>query len=170
LKQDFDALPENLRVRITAAAYNAGPGSVKRAMRYAAAAGDVTRWLMPEHYVRSLMSFGAYSTRPSVLEWCVKKGHLTADDLAADLARLTGKPLDDVRRAHGANAKTLAAALRSHLSAEAKRLKNDGNATLADMRARSSKSLYCAANFKWAHTDGYLNKIVRYKQYFESNA
>lgn len=172
LKQDFDALPEETRIRLVMASYNAGPGTVKRAIGFARAAGDVGNWLAPEHYLRALLSTGAYNPVASVLLWCVAHGELSADDLAADLARLAGKSADEVRRAYGAagawNVEGLAGALAPHLFTEKRALVNDGSPTWVDAQRRASRSLLCAARFKQAHTRGYLDTVVRYKRYFDA--
>ncbi|HYC50922.1 MAG TPA: DUF2272 domain-containing protein [Gemmatimonadaceae bacterium] len=171
LKQNFDALPEDTRIRIVMAGYNAGPVTVQRAMRHARAGGDVNRWMEPDHYLRALVSTGAYNPVQSVLEWGVRQGQLSADDMAADLARLSGTPLATLQRVHQSggkwNVKTLATALRPLLFREKDQLKNDGSTTWASLQARASKSLLCAARFKQSHTRGYLDTIVRYKRYFD---
>lgn len=174
LGTDFDALSAETRIRIVMAAYNAGPGTVKRAMRFARDAGNVERWLDPEHYLRALVSYGAYNPVPGVLQWCVKQGHLSATDLASDLARLSGKSLADLQRAYQSggtwSVSGLAAALKPHLFSEKTRLKNDGSVTFAQASQRASKSLLCAARFKQAHTGGYLDTVVRYIRYYDGRA
>jgi Transglycosylase SLT domain len=171
LKQDFDALAEETRVRIVMAAYNAGPVTVKRAMATARAAGDVTRWLAPEHYLRALVSTGAYNPVPAVIRWCLERGELSIDDVASDLARATGKAIDDLRRTYAPsgtwNGNTLSAALSPYLFREKNAMRNDGGTTWDAAQARASKSLLCAVRFKQANTGGYLDTIIRYKNYYD---
>jgi hypothetical protein len=172
LKQDFDSLPEDTRVRIVMAGYNAGPETVKRAMKFAKESGDMARWSEAEHYLRALVSTGAYNPVQSVLQWCVTKGHLTTADMAADLARLSGKTTADIQRAYSTggkwNVKALADALRPMLFAEKTKMKNDGSVTFDQAQSRASKSLICAAKFKQSHTAGYQDTILRYKRYYDS--
>jgi hypothetical protein len=147
---------------------------VSRAIRFAAATGDASTWLEPAHYLRALIATGAYNPVESVLAWCVKNGHLTTDELAADLARLSGQPAAQIRAAHSTggtlNAGRLASALRPFLFREKDALKSAAGANLDALRSRASRSLFCAARFKQAHTGGYLDKVVRYKAYFETRS
>lgn len=170
LKRDFGALPEDDQIRIVMAAYNAGPGSVKRAMQFALRAGDVNQWLSSEHYVRALLSTGAYNPVESVLNWGITTRRLTTDTLASDLSRLSGKPLAELRATYAPGGKwdpnRLAKALRPLLFTEKTKLTNDGSATLSALRSQATASLLCAAEFKQAHTSGYLDKVVRYKRHF----
>lgn len=173
LKQDFDALAADTRIRIVMAAYNAGPLTVKRAVRFARNAGDAMRWLEPQHYLRALVSTGAYNPVPAVLEWGVRQGLLAPADMAADLARLSGEPAEQVHRTYAPsgtwNVKRLAAALRPHLMKEKSGLKNDGSLTFAQAEGRgATKSLLCAVRFKQVHTDPYLSTVLRYKRFFET--
>jgi hypothetical protein len=107
-----------------------------------------------------------------VLQWCVNNGRLTPEDLASDLARLSGKQLSDIRRSYESagkwNVKAMATALRPLLFAEKTRMKNDGSVTLEQARQKASKSLVCAALFKHHHTDNYLSTVVRYKRFYDS--
>jgi hypothetical protein len=59
--RSFDALPESERLRMLALAFNAGPATIVKALSYAEAAGDISRWFDAEHYKRALLFTGAYS-------------------------------------------------------------------------------------------------------------
>lgn len=170
LKQNFDGLPEDERIRIVMASYNAGPGTVKLAMQFAAAAGDFRRWLEPEHYLRALLATGAYSTGGGPLKWCLSSQRISVDDMAADLSRISGKSLDELRPAYAPGGvwdkKRLLERLVLWLRIENKRLRTKSPPPLADLRARASKSLLCAATFKQSHTGGYIDKVLRYKRYY----
>jgi hypothetical protein len=170
LKQSFDSLPEDERIRIVMASYNAGPGTVKLAMQFAATAGDFRRWLEPEHYLRALLATGAYSTGPGPLKWCLAGQRITVDDMAADLSRISGKSLDELRPRYAARGawdkKLLLERLPLWLRIENKKLRTKSPPALAELRARASKSLLCAATFKQSHTGSYIDKVLRYKRYF----
>lgn len=67
----YDQLPEAEQLRLLAFAYNAGPVTVAKALKYAAEAGSPERWLDGEHYKRALLFTGAYSLKqaaPSCLK------------------------------------------------------------------------------------------------------
>lgn len=170
LKQSFDSLPEDERIRIVMASYNAGPRTVKMAMQFAAKAGDFRRWLEPEHYLRALLATGAYSTGGGPLKWCLAQKRISVDDMAADLSRISGKSLADLRRdyaLHGVwDKKRLFERLVRWLRIENKRVRTNDPPPLTDLRARASKSLLCAATFKQSHTGGYIDKVLRYKRYY----
>jgi len=47
-------------VRWVMVSYNAGPGTVLKAVEYARASGNVGAWMRPEHFQRALLHTGAY--------------------------------------------------------------------------------------------------------------
>lgn len=59
---DYAGLSEWARLRVLATAYNAGPGTVYKALDYAREGGDMSRWRELEVYARALIWYGAYST------------------------------------------------------------------------------------------------------------
>ncbi|RXA20224.1 DUF2272 domain-containing protein [Methanosarcina sp. MSH10X1] len=59
----YNQLPETEQLRLLALAYNAGPVTVAKALQYAAEAGNPERWLDAEHYKRALLFTGAYSLK-----------------------------------------------------------------------------------------------------------
>lgn len=59
---DYAGLSEWARLRVLATAYNAGPGTVSKALDYARESGDMSRWRELELYARALIWYGAYST------------------------------------------------------------------------------------------------------------
>jgi hypothetical protein len=68
---------------LTLIAYNAGPSTLRKAMQFAADAGEVSSFRLPEHFQRSLIYWGAYSPRADCLN-----GRFTRN-LAAEKNRWT---------------------------------------------------------------------------------
>lgn len=91
---DFTALNRWTQLGWLARAYNAGPGTVQKAVEYA---GDPARWQDAEPYQRALLHHGAYSTRPyapageegGAEKWRIKLRHR---NLTLDQAREEGMP------------------------------------------------------------------------------
>lgn len=169
LKQDFDRLPEDTRIRIVTASYNAGPRTVQLAMKFASDSGDLTKWTAPEHYLRAVLTTGAYATSVGALRWCLKTHRLTVADLVADLARLSGKAEADLRPRYAPGGQWSTAVLLERLPAwlrlANKKLRNRGDVPLERMRATAPKSLLCTADFKQSHTSGYIDTILRYARH-----
>ena len=58
---DISTVDRETMVRWVATSYNAGPGTVIRAVKYALAAGNAGNWMQAEHFQRALIYTGAYS-------------------------------------------------------------------------------------------------------------
>ena len=57
---DTGKLTEEAKMRLVMIAYNAGEGTVAKALQFADEAGDAARWYEPEHFQRALLFTGAY--------------------------------------------------------------------------------------------------------------
>lgn len=112
------------RLRWLACGFNAGPGTVQMAVRYARQAGDPLKWREAEHYQRALLYHGAYAEEPYV-----PKG----------------------QEAHG--------------EAWRKKLRYR-NLTIEQARREAPAYILTAVEKKWAHTAGYVERIVTYARYY----
>ncbi len=54
------------KIALVMVAYNAGEGTVKKAMQYAREAGDVERWYDPEHFRRAVIHYGAHNPATAI--------------------------------------------------------------------------------------------------------
>jgi hypothetical protein len=81
------------KITLVMIAYNAGEGTVKRAMGYARAAGDVSQWYAPEHFRRALAYYGAHNPATAIAS---QLRQLDGDALAAEL-----KKVQQITESHG---------------------------------------------------------------------
>ncbi len=156
-------------IRMTMIAYNAGPGSVKQAMRYAGQAGEPQAWFLPPHFQRSLLWFGSYSI-PTAL-----RSLLTGPDkerVVAELsasARMTPVAFEArYRGRRGWKTRTIWKGLGRALSAEKKRWTKQPGLTLDEARRRAPLWVTGAAAFKHRNLQTwYVDRVIAYKRHFD---
>lgn len=170
---DLNSLDQETMLRYVMTAYNAGEGTLKKALQYAQAAGQKENWEHPEHFQRALFFTGAYSVRAS-LRWCL--GRLARDVAARAIADLTGTDSSSVLRdyyriSQGWNIekikRELAKSMTAKLYEENKRFRGDEGLTLDVARRKVSPLLMCSVEFKHVHRPLYINTILRYKQHYD---
>jgi Transglycosylase SLT domain len=170
---DLNSLDQETMLRYIMTAYNAGEGTLKKALQYAQTAGDKKNWEQPEHFQRALFFTGAYSVR-APLRWCL--GRLARDVAARAIADLTGTDSSSVLRdyyriSQGWNIKKikreLAKSITAKLYEENKRFRGDEGLTLDVARRKVSPLLMCSVEFKHIHRPLYINTILRYKQHYD---
>jgi hypothetical protein len=127
-------------VRLVMVAYNAGPGTVATALKFARAAGDARTWFDEEHFQRALFHTGAYFVVPGK---CMR-------GLDATTRAALHKSLNEERKA-----------LRNRAQQR--------NFTLAQAQAEASPRLICAVKFKRDNLPGYLDKVVKYMRFYDQN-
>jgi Transglycosylase SLT domain len=154
-------------------AYNAGEGTLKKALEYAQAAGDKRAWEQPEHFQRALLFLGTYSVR-APLKWCLEKlspnvaahavGNLTGIDpsrLIRDYYRTPqGWDITKIKKAFGK-------VIQGKLYREKEKLRRDDSLTLEKARQKASPLLMCSVEFKHTHRRPYIDKILRYKRHYD---
>jgi hypothetical protein len=170
---DLNSLDQETMLRYVMTAYNAGEGTLKKALQYAQAAGDRKNWEQPEYFQRALFFTGAYSVR-APLRWCL--GRLPLDVAARAIADLTGIDPSKVLRdyyqiSQGWNIdkikRELAKSITAKLFEENKRLRGDESLTFDAARRKASPLLICSVEFKHIHRPLYINTILRYKQHYD---
>lgn len=167
---DLDKVDRETMVRWVMSGYNAGQGTVIRAVQSAARAGDYQRWFEPDHFQGSLLYYGAYAVPDSCLG-------SDGGSLASALATLESTTVDALRGSYGSGGKwklaSLRKALRRHTSREIRsvssRLK-DRKITITAAIQGASPILLCALRFKHSHIPGYVNKVLRYMRYYKGRA
>ena len=92
----YAALAPLEQLRVLATAYNAGPGTVYKALDYARDAGDVALWRDAQPYTRALIFYGAYSTRAYAPKGTAQSDIDQAERWRLD-SRSKGLTLDELR-------------------------------------------------------------------------
>ena len=85
-------------VRWVMVSYNAGPGTVLKAVEYARASGNVGAWMRPEHFQRALLHTGAYDITTAARS-CLK-GRSASGGQVADPERSPGTEAAQVQEHH----------------------------------------------------------------------
>ncbi len=157
-------------IRLTMVAYNAGPGTLKRAMRYAIAAGDVRRWMEREHFQRALIYYGAYSVRVA-LGSCLRGPDGSV--IQQELAKLLGISMGDFRgrffrSSRGWNQNKIWNATRRALQAGKRKWKRRVGLTLAQARRKAPRWLLCSVQFKHNNLrTWYVDRVIAYMRYYK---
>lgn len=166
---DTMSLTEEEWIRVTMVAFNAGPGTLARAMRYAAEGGDARLWMQPENFVRSLIYYGSYSI-PTAIKHCLQgpNQQQIVEEFAALLnisaVTLRGRYHSGSRWNHRKVARDVRAATRR----EKQRWKKSSR-SYADLQLNAPVWLRCAAEFKHRNLrEWYLDKIISYWKHFRS--
>jgi murein DD-endopeptidase MepM/ murein hydrolase activator NlpD len=169
---NYQKMDPETRLRYVMTAYNAGEGTLKKALEMAQAVGDPRRWQEPEIFHRALLYTGAYSTRAS-LRWCLN--HLGPQEAARALASLTGRDPKTMQNDYyqagtgwdtNRLLQTLGSSILKQLTAENERLRGDSTLTVGKSRS-ASPLLMCAVVFKHVHLPIYINNILRYKRFYD---
>jgi Transglycosylase SLT domain len=168
-----NSLDQETMLRYVMTAYNAGEGTLKKALEYAQAAGDKSAWEQPEHFQRALLFTGAYSVR-APLEWCLKKlppnvaAHAVGNLTGVDPGRLMR---DYYRTPQGWDIKKIKNAfgmvMQGKLYRENEKLRGDDSLTREKARQKASPLLMCSVEFKHTHRLPYIDKILRYKRHYD---
>jgi hypothetical protein len=164
------SLKAETMIQLTMVAYNAGPGTLSKAMEYASNAGDVNQWFEPEFFQRALIYYGAYSLR-------VLKGkksplkQMTDDGLVTELRQLTGMSQDKIREKYwtrrGWNIDGLRAAIIKQLNQVRLKLRKQ-NLTLKEVRRSTSPLILYATEFKHNNLrTWYVDRVVSYMRYYQ---
>jgi hypothetical protein len=156
-------------ISITMVLYNAGPGSVKTALKFAQEDGDARRWFDDPFFVRSLLYHGAYaiSTMKS------KFRALGGDALAAELATVTGVTVDSLRATYQKNGQwqteKLVEAFRKALLAEWKVTRdNKTDRSIEEWEKVANGWLLQAARFKHGNLQKwYVQRVLTYKDHYD---
>ncbi len=156
-------------IRRVMVAYNAGPGTVKKAMEYALAAGDqrLERWLEPEHFQRALLYYGAYDVK-GLLRRALTG--LDGDALASELSTLVGKHAGELRTQYFVAGKWNVAQLRTAITTavndQRKQLRKK-NLTLEEAQTQASHWIIQAVVFKHNNLRAwYVDRVLHYMDYF----
>jgi ElaB/YqjD/DUF883 family membrane-anchored ribosome-binding protein len=168
---DPGSLESEELIRLVSIAYNAGPGSYMKSLEYAIASGEPDKWFEPRHFQRALLYHGAYSIDVALIR--NEKSplmHMRAEELAAELQRLTGKSeAEIISRYHtprGWKEESLREAIASRLNQARKKLKGTG-LTIEEASRQISPLLVYATEFKHNNLrTWYPDKTVRYYRYF----
>lgn len=90
-KFGYDKLGAAAQIGIALAAYDAGEGTVSKALEYARAAGDAARWAEEASYVRALIYYGAYDSEAAFPGWVEQQPAAQRAKLNADRTALIAK-------------------------------------------------------------------------------
>lgn len=168
---DFKDVSEKGKIGMCMVAYNAGPGTVKKALKYASEAGDVKKWLNPEHFLSALIHYKAYSVKTALSQGLKRKNGKT---LAQELNQLPGMNMDmsAIKEKYFVKNKwktgELKKAITNHVAKERKDFAGK-NLTLSQLRAQASKWLLYSVNFKYRNLKkSYVDNVLNYKQYFDN--
>lgn len=137
---DISAVDRETMVRWVATSYNAGPGTVIRAVKYALAAGNAGNWMQAEHFQKALIFTGAYS-----------------------IAQAASSCLRGQQQQPG-NADLIATAGRERANLRGREI------PLAQARATISPLLLCAIEFKHRNIPRYVERILTYMRAYDRRA
>jgi len=137
---DISAVDKDTMVRWVATSYNAGPGTVIRAVKYALAAGNAGNWMQAEHFQKALIFTGAYS-----------------------IAQAASSCLRGQQQQPG-NADLIATAGRERVNLRGREI------PLAQARATISPLLLCAIEFKHRNIPRYVERILTYMRAYDRRA
>lgn len=168
---NFDSLPIDEQIQFIMVAYNAGPGTLARAMAYAATGGDFKRWNEPQFFQRALFYYGAYSTSVGVSRIMSGEGPAA---VAGHLAAFEGASVDDIRSrftsGNGAwRRKGLAAALVGHLERQRATTKKQ-DLGYEEFRQRYPLLAWSAEVKHNNLRSWYVAKVIRYASHFAGEA
>ena len=162
------SLSEETMIRMTMVAYNAGPGTLKKAMGYAVNSGDVNRWMEPENFQRALIYYGAYSVRVA-LKRCLKgpNGATVLDEIA-ELANLSAETIRQrYHNKQGWKSKSLWNFIRRRISKAKKKWMKRNDLTFEQLQDQVLKLFLCAVAFKHSNLrTWYVDRVITYMQHY----
>jgi len=168
---DFKDVSEKGKIGMCMVAYNAGPGTVQKALKYASGVGEVKKWLNPEHFLRALIHYKAYSVKTALSQGLKRK---SGKILAQELSQLPGINMDmaAIKKKYFVKNKwktgELKKAITNHVAKERINLTGK-NLTLSQVRAQASKWLLYSVNFKHKNLKkSYVDNVLNYKRYFDN--
>jgi hypothetical protein len=165
---DPTSLSNRTMIGLVMVAYNAGPGTVRKAMGYAIEAGDLQRWMEPEHFQRALIYYGAYSVSTS-LRGAVRA--MDGETLLRELCSVTGQGEAAMRNRYYQgerwNMEGMTSSIIEHVNRERRELRRQ-NLTLEQVRTRASRWILQATEFKHNNLrEWYIDRVHTYMRYFE---
>jgi hypothetical protein len=165
------SLDAETMIRLIMVAYNAGPGTMGKAMEYAINAGNVNRWFEPEFFQRALIYYGAYSIGTALNSGQSPLRRMTSDELVTELRQLTGISQDEARRRYwtvrGWNIERLRAAIIGQIYRVRLNLRRR-NLTLEEVRHSTSPFLLYATEFKHNNLrTWYVDRVASYMRYYQ---
>lgn len=164
---DPESLGRERMIRSTMVAYNAGPGTLKKAMQYAIAGGDFHRFMAPEHFVRALIFYGAFSTR-TAMKSCLDgpQGSVIIREYADLLGISETDFAQKYRRNNSWRRRALWRDLKRDLFRVKSRFKKTG-ITLAEATRTAPAWLVCAATFKHGNLKKwYVDRVIAYMNHY----
>jgi hypothetical protein len=183
---DLGTLDAEARISLVMIAYNTGPGTLARALRYADAAGAIGQWFEPEHFQRALAHTGAYHV-PGALQRGLRG--LDGPALATELARLTGRAAGDVAATFSMHGRWNADGLRKAIVQQVQREKCNyavteyyrkqhcgGARTLPELPLRdiaATASPWLLQSIRYRHDNlrnWYVARVLAYRQYFRQRS
>jgi hypothetical protein len=176
-------LNENEVINIVMRVFNAGPGTVQKAIEYAKNSGTVNNWMKEEYYKRAIFFTGAHSYNHAILYSLKNK---TTDKMIEVLAKLTKTNNEYIVRAYGLeNAKNI------NQNQFYELIKNSIIRTKREIYYRASpkenptakitydrllelaendigyKLILCSVEYKYNNTQPYVDRIIFTKEYFD---
>lgn len=176
-------LNENEVINIVMRAFNAGPGTVKKAMEYAKNSGNVNNWMKEEYYKRAIFFTGAHNYNHAILYRLKNK---TTQKMIEEIAKLTKTNNEYIVRAYG-----LEKAKNINQNQFYELIKNSIIRTLREIYYRASpkdyptakitydrllelaendigyKLILCSVEYKYNNTQPYVDRIIFAKEYFD---
>jgi soluble lytic murein transglycosylase-like protein len=168
---DFNEVSDKGKIGMCMVAYNAGPGTVQKAMQYASEAGDVKKWLNPEHFLRALIHYKSHSVT-TALHQGLKR--MSGENLARELSQLPGMKMNLAAIKEKFSVKNkwktegLKKAIINHVSKE--RIQLGGkDLSYSKILVQASKWLLYSVNFKYRNLrTSYVDNVLHYKRYFDN--
>ena len=163
-----NSLTQEEMIRMTMVAYNAGPGTLKKAMTYAMNSGDISRWMKPENFQRALIYYGAYSVRVA-LKSCLEGSD--GETILAEVGQLMNLSTDKIREKFYIkgrwNSKGLWKLLKRRVWKAKSQWKKQDDLTFVQLKRRIPRLFLCSVKFKHKNLrTWYVDRVIAYMRYY----
>ena len=166
-------------------AYNAGPGTVTKAMEYAKNSGNINNWMNEENYQRAILFYGAFSYSAAVLGRLKNK---STDSMISIISQLISSGTDYIvetyrlgdltkvtpNQFYGLVEKSIKQTIIKiyYYKSDSPKMKQKANISYEQLLQLAKedigyKLILYSIQFKYKNTQNYVDKIILVKEYYD---